>query len=88
MAYETTLPDGSPILTESQFAKQYIAEMVAGGLGRPKTVDVVRSWHNYQRDPAGHFLSKVNQKTECDCLQGQCCAQCDPYGVPHEQPQA
>jgi len=61
MPYEKTLPDGSPILTESQFAEQYIAALTAAGNDRPKTVDVVRSWHNYQRDSAGHFLSKGNQ---------------------------
>ena len=61
MAYETTLPDGSPILTKNQFAEQYIAALAAAGSDSPKTVDVVRSWHNYQRDPAGHFLSKGNQ---------------------------
>lgn len=42
MPYEKTLPDGSPILTESQFAEQYIAALTAAGSNRPKTVDVVR----------------------------------------------
>lgn len=60
MAYETTLPDGSPILTEGEFAQRYIAALKAGG-DSVKTVDVVRSWHTYQRDPAGHFLSRDNQ---------------------------
>ena len=61
MAYEKILPDGSPVLTEAEFAQRYIAALVASGTERPSTVDVVHSWHNYQRDPAGHFLSKGNQ---------------------------
>ncbi len=60
MAYEKTLPDGSPVMTEGQFAVAYIKSLQEAG-DDVKTENVVASWHAYQRNPAGHFLSKENQ---------------------------
>lgn len=44
-------------LSYEEFAKAYDAHMRAGGTGYNQ-VDVDSSWHAYQRDPAGHFISK------------------------------
>jgi hypothetical protein len=65
MAYEKTLPDGSPVMNESEFAMAYIKSLKEGG-DEIKTQNVVASWHAYQRDPAGHFLSKENQVKQAE----------------------
>lgn len=44
-------------MTELEFARAYRAAHEEAG-STWSTLDVVRSWHNYLRDPTGHFLSK------------------------------
>lgn len=51
------LPEGFVPMNEGEFARAYIqAKQTAGDSF--STLEVVRSWHNYQADPVGHFLSK------------------------------
>lgn len=51
------LPDGSNPMTEGEFAKAFIVYSEDAGSAW-STLDVVRSWESYKKDPAGHFLSK------------------------------
>lgn len=51
------LPKDFVTLTEQQFAQAYIAACEKAGSDW-STLAVVKSWHNYQRDPAGHFITK------------------------------
>jgi hypothetical protein len=61
MAYEKTLPDGRPIMNATEFSQAYIAAHIEAG-DTWTTKDVLRSWHNYQRDPAGHFITLQESK--------------------------
>lgn len=45
------------MMAEQEFTRAYRAAHEAAG-DSWSTLDVVRSWHAYQRDPAGHFLTK------------------------------
>lgn len=52
--------DFKPMI-EMEFAAAYRAAHEEAG-DSWSTLDVVRSWHNYQADPQGHFLSKKKEK--------------------------
>ena len=48
-------------MTEVEFTAAYRAAHEAAG-DSWSTLDIVRSWHNYQKDPKGHFLSKLKKE--------------------------
>lgn len=50
-------PNPPALMTEVEFTRAYrAAHELAGDTW--STLDAVRSWAAYQRDPAGHFLTK------------------------------
>lgn len=51
------LPTDFKVLTEHEFTQAYIAAREECG-DTWSTFDVMKSWTSYQKDPAGHFLSK------------------------------
>lgn len=51
------LPEGFTPMTEAEFARAYIQARQNSG-DSWSTLEVVRSWHAYQADPLGHFISK------------------------------
>ncbi len=77
------LPEGFKPMTELEFARAYIQSHQEAG-DSYSTLDVVRSWHNYQADPLGHFLSQpkltVTDKESHDQQQRQenCQSDCKP----------
>lgn len=55
------LPDGKAPLTEGEFAKTYIRFSEEAGSSW-STLDVVRSWDAYKKNPAGHFITGLIQQ--------------------------